>query len=412
MRKKVFLSALLGNIVEYYDYSLYGFLAGILSASFFPSNDPAISLLKTFGVFALGSFAKPLGAIVFSRLGDRFGRKVALRFNIIGIALPTVLIGLLPSYEIWGYLSPLILILCRLVQGFFVGGEADGVRIFILEHTPRQYACFANSLSSVSATGGIYLASLAAGFFVLPSLPSWSWRIPFLLGGVLGIITVWLRRYLLETPDFIKSISEENHTQATPFPKLIKILSQNKRSLFATILLCGSVGGTYHYFLVFWNIYLSKILGMISQEAAGAYTSVGILVYTLSAPIAGFIADHWRSYLVLKYSWVMSLLLIGVSGLVLWYKMSSLILFLLLAIALSFFSTPLYALLMQQFPVRHRYQCLSIGHSIGSLLFSGTAPLIGTFLWQKTQLPAFSLIYPFFLLGIAGVGLKLLKSKG
>ena len=202
MKFKNFFIALCGTVIEYYDYALYGFSAAIIAGHFFPQSDPTVALLQTFGVFATGSMAKPLGSLVFGRLGDRKGRKPTLSISMVGIAIPTTLIGLLPGYEQWGWISPFMLLLCRIFQGIFLAGEYDGVVIFVLEHIKKNRACFANSIIGVAAFSGIYLASVASSIVSSQSMPDWVWRVPFLIGGVLGMITLILRRYLNETEPF------------------------------------------------------------------------------------------------------------------------------------------------------------------------------------------------------------------
>ena len=179
---KVFLPAILGNIVEYYDYTLYGFCAAFFSSQFFPNDDPTVALIKTFGIFVAGSFSKPLGALIFGFIGDRYGRSVALKISMIGIAFPTALIGLMPSYESIGWFAPMLLLVCRILQGIFTAGESDGVRIFIYEFVGKHRPCFATSLTTIAYMIGIYLASYISKLFLSEPMNDWIWRIPFLIG--------------------------------------------------------------------------------------------------------------------------------------------------------------------------------------------------------------------------------------
>lgn len=170
MPPRLFFLSIAGTVLEYFDYALYEFYASILATAFFPYENSAVALLKTYGVFVVGSFSKPLGA--FGSIGDRYGRAVALKISMIGIALPTLCIGFLPEYKSIGGWAPLGLLLCRMLQGIFVSGESDGVRIFIHEWIGKERPCLVNSLSSLACCIGIFLASWAATL-------TDHWRIPY-----------------------------------------------------------------------------------------------------------------------------------------------------------------------------------------------------------------------------------------
>jgi len=199
---KLFFPAILGTIVEYYDYALYGFCASLLAAQFFPADDPTVALLKTYGIFLTGSLSKPLGALIFGSIGDRFGRRVALQISMLGIVIPTTLIGLMPTYDQIGWMAPALLLMCRILQGMFTEGESEGVRIFLYESIGKTRPCFANSLSGVACMSGIYLASCAFSLVMNFKMLEYAWRIPFIVGGILGILVFWSRHSLSESPAF------------------------------------------------------------------------------------------------------------------------------------------------------------------------------------------------------------------
>lgn len=389
---KLFFPTLLGTVVEYYDYALYGYCAALLSQHFFPQSDPTVALLQTYGVFAIGSFAKPLGAFIFGRLGDHRGRRVSLRRSLFGIALPTTVIGLLPCYADWGWVSPLILLGCRFAQGFFVHGEHDGVRLFVLEHVGKNRPCFANSLVWIAAFMGIYLASLAA-LVVTQAAPDWAWRVPFLTAGVLGVLVQWLRKYVTETPEFLeyRESLQQNlslHTQEKPW-----VLAKNWHAIAITIMVCGAVGGGYHFYLVFLGTYLSKSLHLLDAGSASFYTSFAVLSYTFTAPLAGLTADAFGIKRTLYASLIVLMILSILNVLMIAQNEISLPLMGATVIALAFFHSPGYVLLARQFSVGERFRCVSMGHALGSMIFSGSTPMICTFLWHTTQIPVAPMIY-------------------
>ncbi len=403
--KKNFIAVFLGSVIEYYDYALYGFAASFLNEYFFPKDTSLSPLVAVFSVFALGSVAKPLGALIFGHIGDRYGRKIALNITILGIGFPTLIIGLLPSFESWGYYSLGILIACRILQGVFVGGEADGARVYLFEHLGDKRPCLTNSLNGLSYLIGIYLASFA--FFVGTQFLShpWIWKIPFLGGGILGIVTLFLRQFIEETPAFLKHSSSPK--SSVSFLKL-STLNHHLKCLAPIILICGSVGGIYHFYLVFFGSYLFKILHIITEKDLGIYMWVGALIFAGTGPFWGWIADKVGARRFMMASLWGCIGLGLMNAIYLSHDLAPLWLFILTAFAISAFSVPGYVLLMKCAPLPYRYRFLSLGHAIGSMLFSGTAPLIASLLWQHSLMPWMPFLYFLFLLILSGLGLWML----
>ena len=204
-RKKKITGAFLGTIVEYYDYSLYGFSAGILADKFFPGVDKISSLMYVFAIYALSYLAKPVGSLFFSHIGDLYGRRISLRITMIGIALPTLMIGLLPTYHSIGVLSTHVLIICRFFQGFFTAGEYDGAAIYAIEHLGKKYHYTASAVTRSTGVAGLLLGIASTNFFNSSVFPEWGWRIPFLLSVPLAFLVMYFRKFLEETPDFTES---------------------------------------------------------------------------------------------------------------------------------------------------------------------------------------------------------------
>ncbi len=397
MQFKNFFIALCGTIVENYDYSLYGFCAAIIATHFFPQSDPTVALLQTFGVFATGSMAKPIGGLLFGRLGDRRGRKLSLSISMLGIAIPTTIIGFLPDYQHWGWISPAILLISRIFQGIFIAGEYDGVVIYVLEHVNSRRACFANSLIGVAAYIGICLASVAVTIISLPVVPDWMWRLPFLVGGFLGLVTLFLRRYLHETPQF------ETYQRSDAFkskPGLVKTFVTNWHFLLVAILVCGATGGTYHFYFVFLKIYLSNILQLVSESTASFYATMGILIYIVISPLAGLIADSYGVMRTLRNAACILIFTIMVNCYYLYCGHVSWLALLAIVVLIPLFSAPGHVLLVRLFGVGERYQCISLGHTLGSMLFSGSTPFISMLIWQKTQLPMAPFFYSMLLVSL------------
>jgi MHS family proline/betaine transporter-like MFS transporter len=201
--RRVIGAGMIGNVLEWYDFAVYGYFAAAIGRHFFPHEDAVAQLLSAFGVFALGYLMRPVGGVAIGHIGDRFGRRAALTFSVAAMAIPTFLIGLLPGYATLGLLAPIALTLLRMVQGLSVGGEYTSSMVFLVEHAPDGRRGLMGALASCGACGGILLGSaIGAGFAASMSdatLDAWGWRIPFLLGLVVGIAGYFLRRHVLET---------------------------------------------------------------------------------------------------------------------------------------------------------------------------------------------------------------------
>ena len=149
IKAPLFIISVLGTVLEYFEYAIYGFLAPILALHFFPAGDPAAALIKSFGVFAVGSLSKPIGALIFGQLGDTRGRRISLRYSMIGISIPTFIVGIMPGYAAWGWGAAILLVVCRMFQGMFMAGESDGVQVYVFEHFGQKHPCLASKLVGV-----------------------------------------------------------------------------------------------------------------------------------------------------------------------------------------------------------------------------------------------------------------------
>ena len=200
---KTVAAGMIGNLLEWYDFAIYGYFAAAIGRHFFPHQDPVAQLLSAFGVFAVGYLMRPVGGALIGHIGDRFGRRAALTFSVVAMAIPTFLIGLLPGYATIGLAAPVALTLLRMVQGVSVGGEYTSSMVFLVEHAPERRRGLMGALASCGATAGILLGSaVGAGFAATMSsaaLEAWGWRIPFLLGLVVGIAGYLLRRHVQES---------------------------------------------------------------------------------------------------------------------------------------------------------------------------------------------------------------------
>ena len=386
----VFLISVLGTVLEYFEYAIYGFLAPLLALHFFPEGSSTAALLKTFGVFAVGSLSKPIGALIFGYLGDRWGRRISLRYSMIGISFPTFIVGILPGYESWGWGAAVILVLCRMFQGIFIAGESDGVRIYVFEHFGKKYPCLMTTFVGCGAYLGIAFASLVASQILVTGE---RWRFAFFGCSILGVIVFALRRYLVETPPFLAY--QKTHHELVP---LTQILKTQRKAIARTIMICGAAGGAYHFYLLFQGTYLSKILGLLSPNEGALLSFFLTCVYVMILPFAGWVADYWGLVRMAKIGGLVTLILISLNTVLIIAHTISLPLMILTTISIGFFFTPGYLFLLHQYDVGVRFRGLSLGHTVGSMLFSGTTPFVCLLLWQTTGLAYVPYLYFLFLI--------------
>ncbi len=385
---KVF-GAFLGTIVEYYDYSLYGFSAHILASKFFPNIDPMLSLLNVFSIYALSHVMKPLGAIFFSKLGDKYGRKKALEITIIGIAFPTIIIGLIPEHQILGIISTIILIICRLMQGFFLAGEYDGAAIYIIEHLGKRYKYTASALTRFTGVLGLLLGIASTNFFNSSLFPEYCWRIPFLLSAPLALLTMKYRKNLTETPEFLSD--KEN---AYTIYEFIPFIKKRYNSIIPIILLAGSFGVLYQVSIIFFKQYLPIVMPA-SSTIITTISMFAVLIFGVSMPAAGILADKFGLMPVIKTSLACSFIILILLYVGLVNEIFNLVLVsaLLLAMMVAPINALAHGLMTNSFSVRERYRGVSIGHAVGSMLMSGTANFICIYMIREYELVYFPIFY-------------------
>ncbi len=388
-RKRKIAGAFFGTIVEYYDYSLYGFSAGILAEKFFPEIDKITSLMYVFGIYAIAYFSKPLGSIFFSRIGDLHGRLVALRITIIGMAIPTLAIGLLPDYNSAGVISIYILIICRFTQGFFIGGEYDGAAIYVIEHLGKKYHYTASAITRTSGVLGLLLGIAITNFFNSSIFPDWAWRLPFLFSLPLALITIYFRKFLIETPDFTYAIE-----QNIKFTGMTKFLKNNWLNLLMVILFAGGFGVTYQIAIIFMKQYL-PIIVPATKAIMTSFSVLIVFVFGATMPIAGFLADKFGKIIIVKSSLFLTIvtnitLMVGIH-----YQIINLVLIsaTMLAAAVAPFNALAHGIMIKAFTINERYRGVGLGHTIGSTLMSGTAGYVCFYFIKRYDFYLFPLFY-------------------
>ena len=387
LRSTVFAGAI-GNVLEWYDFALFGYFAPVLSVLFFPASDPSLSLIATFSVFAVGFLARPLGALCFGYWGDTRGRRSALSWSIILMAIPTCLLGLLPTYAQIGLAAPIALTLLRFIQGFSVGGEFTGSVTFLIEHAARNERGFIGSWAGFSAQIGALMGSgigaVASASFSQETLHDWGWRIPFLAGSVIALVGWYLRRHLPESPAF-ERLQQSGVVSSTP---IRDFAHQNRTPLLQVIGLVLLHGVGFYIFFVYLPTYVTKVSDL-PMTTALTINTVCMAVMAILIPIMGKLADRVGPRRVLAAG-AMGLAL-GTVPFFSWFSSGDLVSVSMTQLTVTVFVAaymgPFFAIVALLFPVAHRYTGLSISYNMASALFGGTAPLVATMVFERSGSP-------------------------
>ncbi len=405
---RAFLLAISGTVLEYYDYALYGLFAQLFAQDFFPDQDPTLRLFKTFGIFLVGSMAKPVGSWVFGCLANRRGVAYALKISILGVALATMSMAILPGYAAIGCIAPACLLICRILQSMCVAGETDSARIFIYENIKTNRPCLISGLSSLAWKLGFSLASLAYASVMLSTAPLVYYRWPFILGGCLGLFIFFCRQSLdIQKKDPHCLTREQKSCQSE---NTIHFLRKNKKMIVCTLLLCGSVGGSYHFYFVFLTNYFELVPGL--YEYAVLWRRVPLMLfYTLGSLAGSLMADRIGTLPIMKGSAYFLLILALCNMIAIIAGIFLIVLAIFTVITLAIFQAPAFISLFERVAPDKRCQSIATGHALGSFLFSGSTPMISLGLWQKTQWMPAPFLYFIFLVGLGFWGVFLLKQE-
>ena len=396
--RKAVTAAVIGNVLEWYDFAVYGYVAAIIGKNFFPGTDDTTELLKAFLTFGLGFLARPVGGIVIGRMGDTHGRKAALLLTIFLMAAGTVLIGILPTYATIGFFAPLLLVVARLLQGFSAGGEWGGSTSFIVEWAPGGRRGLFGSFQQTSVVGGLLLGS---GFAALlntvmepATMDDWGWRVPFLVGGLLGPVGIYMRRTIDETPAYVRV------AQQTALPR-------SGPSGFA--LAARAFGFTivwtvcFYVLLNYMPTWTQKYMKLSAASALWSNT-IGLLVLMAAIPLMGHLSDrHGRKPLLIACC-----IAFIIVPLPLFTYLASgdasfgmlIVVQIVFALLISMFSGAGPAAIAEIFPTRSRSTWMTSGYALAVAIFGGFAPYISVWLIERFGSPT---VHSYYLIAAAVV---------
>ncbi len=406
--------ASVGGALEFYDFVVFVFFTSAIARLFFPASEPEwIRQTETFGIFAAAYLARPLGGIVMAHFGDTRGRKRMFTFSISLMALATLSIGLLPTYKSIGVAAPLVLLLLRLIQGAAIGGEAPGAWVFVAEHARPGRIGFAVGLLTSGLTSGILLGSLMAtainSAFTRLDIDAGMWRIPFLLGGVFGLIAMWLRRWLTETPLFEEMRKRAAGLQGAP---LRAVLKQRGRAIAAAILCTWMLTAAIVVVILMTPSLLatgSSGLHVRELQLANLAATAALCISTVGV---GAACDRFG---VRRVAVPMLLLLIGATY-ALYFSPEHARSWLLASYVLAGLGTGAVALtpiaMVRSFPTDVRFSGVSFSYNIAYAVMGGITPLLASWLMHVNPVGPAHYMAAASLAGLAGVFLAPLTYLG
>ncbi|WP_270483094.1 MFS transporter [Gordonia jacobaea] len=395
LQRRVLAGGAIGQFIEFYDFTLYGLSAVVLAHHFFPSSNDLTGLLATFATFAAAFVIRPLGGLFFGALGDRVGRKNVLFVTLLTIGGATALIGLLPTYEQIGVAAPILLVLCRLLQGFSAGGESVGAPTFTYEHAPTAHrGKWLNTTIAATALPSVFGGALILGLTAAmgsDAFESWGWRIPFLLAAPLAVFGLWIRLRTEESDAFKETLSNVEHRESSPIREAFR---ENGLRMVQVVFVMGLTAMGF-YFLSGYFVTYVKTTGGLSQQQSLIANAAAMSLYTLMLPLTGMLGDRFgRRPMLIAGTISIAILAVPCFAMVTSGSLAMAIAGqMLFVIPLTIYGGGCYTFFVEAFTTRTRFTSAAISYNTGYALFGGTAPFVGTWLVGSTGFDAAPGVY-------------------
>lgn len=418
--RKIIAASSVGTLIEWYDFYIYGSLAVVFSGMFFPNGNSTAALLVTIAAFGTGFVIRPLGAIVFGRMGDRVGRKKTFMTTLLLMGGATTLLGALPIYEQIGIAAPLLLVLLRLLQGLAIGGEYGGAVVYVAENSPSTRRGLFTSVLQTTATGGLLLSiAVIVSCRVIvgeAAFESWGWRVPFLLSGVLVLFSLKVRMKMHESPVF-EEMRRSGSLSKSPIKDTVS--SHASRSLLISVLFGVTAGlGVAWYTSQFYTLYFLQSVVSIDFLTANLCVGVALVLATPSFVIFGKLSDVYG-----RQRFILAGLVLSAAAYLpcfLWIRSAAregnyVLLITVLTIQVVFVAMiygPTAAFLSELFPPKIRYTGLSLSYHLGTGVFGGFTPLVALSLVTSTGNELSGVIYPIAATAITAIVFATVLRRG
>ncbi|ALR75375.1 MFS transporter [[Enterobacter] lignolyticus] len=409
---KTLTLAALGGALEFYDFIIFVFFAAVVGDLFFPADIPEwLRQMQTFGIFAAGYLARPLGGIIMAHFGDLVGRKKMFTLSILLMAVPTLAMGLLPVYASVGLAAPLLLLLMRILQGAAIGGEVPGAWVFVAEHVPARRTGVACGTLTAGLTVGILLGSVVATLINTSLTPQaihdGGWRIPFLLGGAFGLLAMYLRRWLQETPVFLEMQQRKALAQELPVKAIVL---KHQRAVAVSMLLTWLLSAGIVVVILMSPVWLQKQYGLAPALTLQA-NSVATVMLCLGCLIAGVAADKYGA----SRTFIVGSLLLAASSWAFYHLAGShpeylFLLYGLVGLCVGVVGAVPYVM-VRAFPAAVRFTGISFSYNVSYAIFGGLTPIAVTLLMNVSPMAPAWYVAALSLVGLS-LGLWLRKSQG
>ncbi|MBW8079032.1 MAG: MFS transporter [Gallionella sp.] len=395
--------AALGGALEFYDFIIFVFFAVVIGKLFFPADMPDwLRQAQTFGIFAAGYLARPLGGIVMAHFGDLLGRKRMFTLSIFLMSVPTLAIGLLPTYASIGIWAPILLLALRVVQGAAIGGEVPGAWVFVTEHVPARHVGFACGTLTAGLTGGILLGSLVATAvnhaYSPAELFATGWRVPFIIGGIFGFVSVWLRQWLHETPVFKEMQVRQALADELPLKQVIRA---HKPAIALTMLLTWLLSAAIVVMILMTPTLVQKLYAIPATTALQA-NSIATLFLSMGCVVFGALSDRYGAGRVL----MLGCLMLGLTSMLFYMQMATAPENIYALYALCGFFVGVIGVVpstaVRLFPPVVRFSGLSFSYNVAYAIFGGLTPVMVSML-----LPLDKLAPAHYVLALSGLGIAL-----
>lgn len=400
---KSLLSSSIGNVLEWYEYTLYAYFATVISRLFFPMEDHFIAMLITFSTFAIGLAARPIGGIIFGYMGDRYSRKQTLMITMLLMSVPTMCIGLLPTYAKIGIAAPILLILLRILQGIALGGEFGTSCVYLYESVPQQKRGFFGCLALTGVGLGLVLSSctifIVESFVTEEAIYAYAWRLPFFISVVGSCVAFYMRRNLLETEDFIQA-KKENILLSNPLKEMFRNHKMTLLSLFAIFL---TTQVSFFVVFIYGKTMMIDFLGFSSREA-GKFILFTVMSYTVATVFFGYLSDKIdkRLIILLGTIGIFCSALPFISALKGGDVSSILHMCLLLGMLIGMTEGTLNPLVAGSFPTNIRATSVAFCWNFTAVAFGGVAPIVS--MWLIENAGGVTAV-AYYLMGVCGVSM-------
>jgi len=396
--RRVLTAGIIGNVLEWYDFAVYGYFAPVLAEHFFPTGNRMLSLLAAFGAFAVGFLMRPVGAVLFGHIGDRYGRARALLISIAMMAVPTVCMGLLPTYAAIGPAASILIVILRMGQGLAVGGEFTSSIVFLAEHAPAPRRGFFCSWAMFGATTGTMLGAavggLLSGMLSPEDLARWGWRVAFISGIAVALVGIIVRRKLFDNPAGMERISPVRLA-----------FRHHRREILRVFGLNLAPAATYYLLFVYAATWVAET-SKVARSTALNITTGAIMVFLLIAPLAAWLSDRAGRRIIslagmsacLILAWpLMWLMHCGLPWLITIGQMT-------FAGLLAVYMATIPAAMCEMFPHQVRVSAVSIGYGLAYAVSGGTAPAVAVWLTGYTGDP---LAFAWYIMGLTAMSLAI-----